>query len=753
MNSNGLRQLVCLLLIVSTVESSSMWAQNSTPGPVGSNQSIPQSVSQTQGTGVIAEQSATTEDRKKSPNAVPASRNRKDADSEPGMPSISRAATPESGSEFQAFVAHSLGFSLPVFGYELFAGVPTTFAPVDRIPVTPDYVIGPGDEILIRAWGQMDIDATAVVDRAGNIYLPKIGNVQVAGLQFQQLHEYLKSSIGRVFKNFDLNVTLGQLHSVQVFVVGQAARPGAYTVSSLSTLINALFASGGPSRAGSMRRIQLKRSNRVVTEFDIYDLLLQGDKSKDWRLLPGDIIFIPPVGPQVAVAGSVTVPAIYELKSETTLAQTLEMAAGLTNVADGQKVRVERIFHHLTRRMDEFPLNEAGLARKVENGDLINVAPLSPRFENAVTLRGNVSEPGRYPWHKGMRVRDLIPSRDALITREYWTRQNAATGNRELKNTPEINWEYAVIRRIGERDLSAGLVAFNLGKAINDENSPDNVELNAGDILTVYSQADLAVPVEKRTKFVRLEGEFKSPGVYRVEGGETLRQLVSRAGGVTSDAYFYGAEFLRDSVRERQQKGLDDLTEDLELQVARNAAAPAGLTSEETTERRAELDSQRQLVSKLRSVKVTGRMVLELKPTADDIRELPDFTLEDGDRFLVPHRPSTVDVFGAVNNKNSFLFRTDRSVGDYLKRAGGATRNADKSRMFLVRADGTVLSRESANGIWGNGLDSMRLMPGDAIVVPERLSRGTAMRSLKDWTQIISQFALGAAAIALLQRN
>ena len=200
-------------------------------------------------------------------------------------------------SEFEEFVASSVGRRLPIYGHSLFDRVPTTFAPLERVPVTDDYEIGPGDEILIRAWGQIDLNGKLVVDRGGQVFLPKVGALSVAGLKYQQLPGYFRTAIGRVFRNFDLTVSMGQLRSIQVFVVGQARRPGSYTVSSLCTLVNALFASGGPSAAGSMRHIQLKRENRVVTEFDFYDLLLQGDKSKDARLLPGDVIYIPPIGP------------------------------------------------------------------------------------------------------------------------------------------------------------------------------------------------------------------------------------------------------------------------------------------------------------------------------------------------------------------------------------------------------------------------------------------------------------------------
>src|SRR5215469_6667821 len=249
----------------------------------------------------------------------------------------------EPPTEFQLMVANSLGKTLPIYGAKLFRNPPSTFAPLNLVPVTPDYVIGPGDELLIQAWGQVTLNGRFIVDRAGGIYIPQVGTMHVAGLKFAQIQDYLKSQMSRLFRNFDLNVNMGQLRSIQVFVVGQARRPGSYTISSLSTLTNGLFATGGPTPQGSMRHIQLKRSGNVIVDFDLYDLLAHGDKSKDVQLLPGDVIYIPPVGPQVAVAGSVNAPAIYELESSdsTTVGEVLELAAGMTNVASEQTVRLE----------------------------------------------------------------------------------------------------------------------------------------------------------------------------------------------------------------------------------------------------------------------------------------------------------------------------------------------------------------------------------------------------------------------------
>ena len=418
--------------------------------------------------------------------------------------------------DFQRLVEESLGKPLPIYGASLFENVPSTFAPVDRIPVTADYVIGPGDELMIRAWGQIDLDVHARVDRNGNVFLPKVGSVDVAGLKYAQIESFLKSHIGRIYQNFDLNVTMGELRSIDIYVVGQATRPGRYTVSSLSTLTNAIFASGGPSPHGSMRGIQLKRGGNVVTTFDLYDLLLKGDKSKDVVLQPEDVIYILPTGPQVAMGGQINVPAIYELKTETTLSDAVRLSGGLTNTAFGGKVYVEHIVNRRVHSVEEVPLDAAGMAHPLADGDIVNFTAVSPKFENSVTLRGNVAQPGRYPWHSGMRISDLIPNREFLITREYWQQQNAivlesettgghvkgtaGTVNSVKRNAPEIDWNYAVVQRMSTEDLSTQLIPFDLGKAILGQDAASNVTLQPGDIITIFSQADLKVPEGQQTR-------------------------------------------------------------------------------------------------------------------------------------------------------------------------------------------------------------------------------------------------------------
>jgi protein involved in polysaccharide export with SLBB domain len=755
--------------------------------------------------------------------------------------------------EFETFAEDVTGHPLLTYGRILFEDVPSTFAPLDHVPVPADYVLGPGDELMIRAWGKIDLDARVKIDRDGQIYLPRVGALNVAGLRYSQLEGYLQSAIGALFKDFELNVALGQLRSIQIYVLGSARRPGAYTVGSLSTMVNALFVSGGPSATGSMRHIQLLRNNQVLGEFDLYDLMKRGDKSHDKPLLPGDILFIPPAGPQAAIAGSVEEPGIYELSPETTVAAAIAAAGGLTSLAETRRAVLERVEDHRQRRSEDFALDAAGLQRRLQDGDVLQILPVSPQFANTVTLRGNVAQPGRYAWHPGMRISDLIPSRDFLLTREYWNRQNhvvAASGQhqfgdpalrsysatdkqerasseedrsppqtlyraqespgsesernrnqlepgspdtqdaedslplepratrdddggewqnndsggngREEKSNAskpvdivridaEINWRYASIERLDRNDLSPRLIAFQLGNALDDKDSPDNQRLQAGDVVTIFSRADIPLPVEEHATFVRIGGEVNAPGIYRVNPGDKLRDAVRLAGGLTPHSYLYASQLLRVSTRRIQEEQLRRSTEQMQRELSASFANNS-LPSSNKENDQVQLSMRQALIARISAIAPTGRVVLEMKPDASTLDDIPDFTLEDGDRFYIPPKLSTVQVSGAVYNENAFRYQKDKLTTAYLADAGGATRDADVKRMFLVRADGTVVSRQSRGRKHQPSFEKATLLPGDAIVIPVRLNAGEGWKRLEEITGILSQSALTAASLAVIQK-
>jgi len=722
------------------------------------------------------------------------------------QPPLLVARPREERNEFQDFIELSTGRKLPIFGQDLFEGAPSTFAPIENIAVPANYIIGPGDELQIRAWGQIDVDYRAVVDRNGMINIPRVGSISVAGVKYDDISNHVRSALSRNFRNFEVLVTLGQLRAVQIFVVGYARRPGSYTVSSLSTLVNAIFAAGGPSLSGSMRNVQLKRSNKTITELDLYDLLLTGDKSKDAPLMPGDVIYFPAIGPLAAISGSVNNPAIFELRDETSLGALLGFAGGLSTTARSRQITIERIADRSVRVVEQVDYSDEAAKRPMQDGDVVSILPILPRFENAVSLRGNVATPLRFPYKPGMRIRDLIPDKEILITPEYYRRQNLAVrpestanmvirpdgtlGPRPLAHSPavtmpqdaqtllqrqdtapqqqealtqaklmlvrrltaEINWDYAVIERLNRNDLTTTLVPFNLGKVVLENDEQNNLPLMAGDIVTVFSKTDVTAPAERRSVVVSLEGEFNFAGVYQAKPKETLRQLVSRVGGLTGRAYVFGAEFTRESTRKEQDERLRQAIEQLEQDVQRASVtrAQSAITPEDAATVKQQTEAQQRLVSRLRTLRPNGRVVLQL-PEKPRLEDLPDIELEDGDRLVIPQQPSQVSVFGTVFNESSFVYQPNRTVADYLDLAGGPRKQADRSSIYLLRANGSVVSARQSGFFFSNSINSQRPLPGDAIIVPEDFERTTWMKDLRDWSQIFYQFGLGAAALKVLK--
>ncbi|WP_371767816.1 SLBB domain-containing protein [Massilia sp.] len=683
-------------------------------------------------------------------------------------------------SEFQKFILDNTGRELPIFGAEFFANAPSTFTPIANSPVPSDYPLGPGDELMIRGWGSIDIDYHAIVDRNGMINIPTVGTVVLAGVKAGDAENVIRAAIARLYKGVTVNVTFGQLRAMTVYVVGQANRPGTYTVSSVSTLVTALFASGGPNANGSMRRVQVKRGGKVAAELDLYSFIAKGDKSADIKLLDGDTIYIPPAGGFVALVGKVNSPAVYELKSgNETVESMLDYAGGLPVVADPRRVFLERIDPNKNRprSVEEFALNGEGLKRSLKNGDVLNVTSITPEFSNAVVLRGNVDQSVRAPFKEGMRITDLIPSREYLITRDSVKRQNNAivTGNDEKDTTENatniaarigglidaINWDYAVVERVNRSDLSVQLIPFNLGNVFTNPAGPDNLQLQPGDTVTIFSQEDVAVPVDKRQVFVRIEGEVKVPGVYQMTASDTLQTLIGKAGGPTSNAYMFGTAFFREEVRKEQEINLQRAADRLEAQMRSEESAQAAnlrtLSGADAAAAAAQLEAERKVaqerVARFRRLQPTGRIAFGLDPNDRSFAHLPQVSLKNGDRLVVPSKPAFVHVFGAVNVEASPLWKPNTRISDYLKMAGTTT-DADVDNVFLMRVDGTVVSGESQGWFFGK-IGGVEVMPGDTIVVPEKFDRQTAwtkfMQGAREWTQILANFGLGAAAIKTLR--
>jgi polysaccharide biosynthesis/export protein len=755
---------------------------------------------------------------------------------------------PPKPSEFQKFVESATGRLLPLFGSTFFADAADPFTSLDNVPVTADYTVGPGDEIVLRAWGSIDVDYRSTVDRNGMLNLPKIGSFSVAGVKAAELEKHLRAQIGRLYTNFSLSASLGQLRGLKVFVVGPAQRPGVLTLASQSTMLSAVVMAGGPAPNGSMRKVLLRRDGKIISELDIYEFLVQGDKSKDVQLAAGDVVVFQPAGARVAVNGSLDTPAIFELKTpQEPLREVLRYAGGTPLLANPNRAQLERVDASqplAARFVETFPLDGNGLQKPLRDGDVLTLLAISPQFANAVTLRGHVAQPLRYPFKTGMRIRDLIPDRDALISPDFYRRKNllvqvleddedaragdlrdgrdtrdmrdmrdtddaasaptqtrsgGATGNRDgsgyansgnanqMTGAPrtraerqrrredravveasrkaptalfdELNWDYAVIERLNTRDLSTQVIPFNLGKAILQGDEANNIELLAGDVVTIYSQKDIRVPVSRQTRLVSLEGEIASPGVYQLAAGDTLQSLIQRAGGFTPQAYVYGMEFSREETRQRQRENIAAAIIRLESLSAVQAARDSANRRDDavgaaTTTAVSNAATQAQL-ARLRSVQPNGRIALELSPEATTLASVPEVPLEAGDRVVVPPRPGFVTVAGAVVNSNAFLWRPGRTAGEYLRMAG-ADEAAEPDNMFILRADGTVSHAGDSRSFFGrNNLQSQVMQPGDALIVPNQLDFETwgraTIRNLKDFAQIFSGFGIGAAAIKTLR--
>jgi protein involved in polysaccharide export with SLBB domain len=507
-------------------------------------------------------------------------------------------------------------------------------------PTLPtDFRVSPGDELLVNMSGSVDADLRLTVDRGGRVSIPRVGSITVVGMTTSEVSAAIDRQARKLFKNFEVNVSLGQLRSIRLFVTGFAQRPGAYTASSLSTLSSILFnRAGGPSASGSFRDIELRRGGNTVAKLDLYDLMLFGRRDADQPVRADDVIHVGPVGRQVALIGSVNKAAIFELRESETVADLLRMGGGLNSVADSTRVAVERV---------------------------------SERNDN--------------------RVRQL------------------------------------------------GLPADN------------GTPLFAGDVVRAFSAIDSVLPLARQNNRVRIEGEVQRPGTYILPPQSSISDAIKVAGGLTPAAFLFGTEFNRESVRVTQQLNFERALRDIEIEVSRRTGATTARTAEDAAAQAQQQISSDRLLARLREARPTGRVVLQLPM---DAKELPNLALEDGDRLLIPSIPTTVGVFGSVFNAGSYLYGEGRKVDDYLRLAGSANLNADKESIFVVRANGSVVSAQQTERRWfgtsSSRIEDVPALPGDTVFVPLEVNKTTFLQNAKDWTQVLSQFGLGLASIKFI---
>ncbi len=610
------------------------------------------------------------------------------------------------------------------FGYDLFRQPPSTFAPVDYAPVSPNYLLGPGDEVRISVWGTINGEFAPVIDINGKILLPSVGVVHLSGLTFAEGKAFIEKEFSRQYKpsQVKINVSMGRLRAIRVFVVGNARKPGGYTISSYAALANALFAAGGPNKVGSLRNIQVKRNGQTLVHFDLYDLLLKGDKTKDVRLMPEDVVFIPPIGPLAGIAGNVRTPAIYEMKGETTLGDLIDMAGGLNDIAFTGRVQIIRIVDNHRQTVLEYNLTEQSANQiTLQSGDVVKVFPIMENLRR-VRLTGAVEREGEYGISPGMTVSDLISLAGGP---KYYAFMEEAELIR-VSPTPE--------GPVTEKTV------LNLEKALAGD-PEHNIGLMEDDYLMVK-----AVPEWELYREVAVTGEVKFPGIYTIRKGERLSSLIDRV-GLTDKAYLRGAVFTRQSVRVLQQTQLEESIDRLEQQILSRSAATieAAISPESAKQEQAAMEQRVALVAKLRAARAKGRLAIDFS-LIEDLERFQgseyDLVLEDGDTFHVPDTPAQVQVIGSVYNQNAFLHDSKGTVESYVTMAGGMTRDADKKEIYVLKVDGTAISDRQTKGFMKRGLD-----PGDTVVVPERLDKVAWLREIKDITQILYQVAVTAGVL------
>jgi polysaccharide export outer membrane protein len=756
----------------------------------------------------------------------------------PGAPPVQVPAPEKGPSEIEKIMSGQfpteISRELRQFGYDFFDKATPSFTPILNVPVGPEYVIGPGDSFTINLWGKAEQAYNVSVTNDGSIIIPRLGALQVSGLTFAELKRLLNRKFKDYYPEFEMSVTMDRIRTIQIFIVGEAKNPGTYSVSSLSTIITALFAAGGPTKNGSLRDIRLFRDGALIKSLDLYEFFIKGSKGNDVRLQPGDTIFIPVLGPVVGIAGCVKRPAIYEMKGPETIGEMLDTAGGVLPLGYLQNVVVERIKGHDRRVVKSFNLDpsfamkDENLKMLLQDGDVVKIYPIYKKMRQVVYLEGHVKQPREYELKHGMRLLDIIPSYDALLPEPYRPQaeiirlmppdlhpeiiafnlgellagdqsQNlllqdmdrvVVYGRWEKKEIPQVSIKGAV-RQPGYYRLYQGMTVkdliFQAGnltdtafvesatltrvvargekgtetlnltfspQAAMTGNAQQNLVLQKDDSLYIRDIPQYSQALERK---IYLDGEFLFPGEYSFSEGEHLDAVIKSAGGLTPEAYPFGAVFQRESVKkvqdEQLKKYIDKLEDDILTLSAQ--AASGSFDKDQAAIIQQSLTSKRQLLEKLKTSKSTGRMVINLSQALALATSPYNIELRAGDRLIVPKRPDTVNVLGEVYNPTALLYEKDKTTGDYLAMVGGPTENAEKSEIYVVKANGSVISKSQGGGYglatWDTdnhrwilgGFDSRVLDAGDTVIVPKKIEV-FAWAKVKDITQVLYQIAVAA---------
>jgi len=684
------------------------------------------------------------------------------------------------------------------------------------IPISQNYIIGPGDTLVLNIWGSVQETFSLDVDREGKVILPKAGPLYVWGLKLKEAQEKIQNSLNQYYTNFKIDVSIGKLRDIQIYVMGEVQRPGSYTISGQSTVFQALYLAGGPTKIGSLRKIKILHPDRKEEVVDLYDFLLEGNVSDTLRLQSGDTIFVPPIGDVVAITGNVKRPAIYETKSDILLSDLLRFAGGITPTGDLQRLQVERIENNERRTMLDIELKRTDIGKfslediKLQSGDLVIVSPIVRLKHNFVSIIGNVERPGDYSLTKNMKISDLIKRAKGFLPGTYLQRAEIArvTKNRTREIIP-VNleammlgeekedlyleeWDIVLVYsqvemsqplyveidgavpRPGRYELTPGMkvsdLIFRAGglrpdevirgaelfhiipgkepvvrdiqlKQISDVNfSIDkDIILHAGDAVFVKSEPKLT-----KRRVVTLKGEVRFPGVYSIRKGETLSSLIERAGGFTDEAFLEGAIFTRKSIKEAQEKLREDYLEreNRNILAEQQALLLRGGTGMDPARITESLKMRQDLLNYIASAKIEGRMVIKILPLSQLKGSKYDILLEDGDTLTIPQVPSSITVLGSVNNPTSIPYEPGKGVDYYIAKTGGLTKHADRSGIYVIKANGEAVSKF---------MMSKSVERGATIVVPQEFKYWTPPgQLLRDTVEILSRIAVGVGIIAAL---
>ncbi len=618
---------------------------------------------------------------------------------------------------------------IPRYGMSFFRQPASTFAPSDNSPVTQNYRINIGDQLSLTIWGiPEEGNYTFEVNRDGMAVIPHLGSVRLAGYTLDEAERILQARLNQYYTGYQMNLSMGRLSSIMIYVTGNARRPGAYTVSSFATLVNALLVSGGPSVNGSLRRIELKRNGRTITVFDMYALLLRGDKSHDVQLQAGDVIYIPPVGDLVGLTGIVRNPGVYELNGATRVKDLLDIAKLTPQTSQG-RIQFYRVYENEYGSAFEGEF-EAVQDMVLKDGDILRLFPVT-NMASSVTLSGPVARPGVFIIVPGRtRVWDILKRAGGLTN----TAGNMAEVTRV---TPSIDGP------VNERFV----INLNEVKAGNPEH---NITLENTDHITV-----MVIPNWRTNIQVSITGEVVRPGTYAMLPGEKISDLITRAGGFTERAYLRGAIFTRPSVATEQRRALNEMADTMERELLENMQN-TNTSSTNTATSNAEFNRRRELIDKLRNIDIMGRIITKIDTPKNIINTAWDYELENGDAIVIPEKPLTVTVTGAVYTASSQVFRPGLSINSYVNAAGGAVKSAHKRLIYLLKSDGSTIRLTRNTSMLSSkqwtaprGFSSV-VEPGDTIVVPVKYIDRASIERFKDAVDVIYKVAVAVGVILKL---